>query len=285
MMEVRSERTEGKLKKTRFLAGDGHENEKEISLKYGLSLLVGFVLPLFIGFLFPKTESGILGKTNVVENGIVEVGNAVTVGLDESKEEPGEDKPADREEELLTENNAKVVDELAMNSKTNHDSEDELDYKLVMSILIGDGFHNFGDGIFIGIGFMACSRTVAFSILGATIYHELAQEIADFLLLTQKGGLAVGPALVLNFVSGLSIILGGIAILSLDLSQDAIGIILGVAAGVYLHIAGSECLPRIDAAVFCMKDKITFLFAFALGAIPIIGLVLIGHEHCESQYR
>ena len=44
--------------------------------------------------------------------------------------------------------------------------------------------HNLCDGLFIGVGFLACGPTLGWSITAATVYHELAQEISDYLILT-----------------------------------------------------------------------------------------------------
>lgn len=243
---------------------EGEGNEQEISLKFGLSLLMGFLLPTFIAFFVPKVEETVASDDDE-ENAHVDAVVAVELeelGIVEKGEHETVEKVTLKGEEQLQPN--------------------KINYKLLSSILIGDGFHNFGDGIFIGIGFMSCSRTIAYSILAATVYHELAQEIADFFLLTRQGGLSVTYALLLNFLSGLTITLGGIVILSLDLEKDTVGIILTVAAGVYVHIAGSECMPRIDAAVYSCMDKLTMVATFALGAVPI-GLVLLNHEHCGEH--
>ena len=60
-----------------------------------------------------------------------------------------------------------------------------VDWGLSISILLGDAFHNFTDGIFVGDAFFFCERSVGFAIVAATLYHEFAPEVADFCLLTQ----------------------------------------------------------------------------------------------------
>eukprot|EP00978_Attheya_sp_CCMP212_P028169 scaffold96547_cov24-Attheya_sp.AAC.1 len=116
----------------------------------------------------------------------------------------------------------------------------------------------------------------------ATLYHEIAQELADFFLLTEHANLSVPWALLLNFASGLSCTLGGILILAFSLTNEAVGIILGVAGGVYIYVAASECVPRIELAVRNTKDRLISLGWFCVGAIPI-GLVLLNHQHCDSH--
>jgi zinc transporter ZupT len=157
----------------------------------------------------------------------------------------------------------------------------EVNTRLVSGIILGDALHNFADGIFIGAGFLLCDSSVAFSILASTIYHELAQELSDFFLLTQRAHLPPLKALGLNFLSGLSVTLGGIVILATDVSNYTIGVILSMSAGIYICISAKECMPVVDQLAVSTLDRLWALFFFALGAVPI-GLVLLNHNHCEA---
>ena len=154
---------------------------------------------------------------------------------------------------------------------------------LAASILLGDFFHNFCDGIFLGTAFLLCSNSIAWTLVATTIYHEIAQEIADFALLTHHCGLSVPQALAANFCAGFSVMLGGVLVLAVSLSDEAIGAILVMSAGVYLYIAASECVPRIQAARRTSRDTLIFLLCFVLGAVPI-GLVLLNHGHCDGGH-
>ena len=161
---------------------------------------------------------------------------------------------------------------------------DTINYPLCATILIGDSFHNLADGIFVGIGFLLCSNDVALSILFITLYHEIAQELADFFILTKHAGLSVKWALALNFLSGLSVMLGGIIVLAVnDITAHAVGIILAVAAGVYIYIGASECIPRVEKQLRGWKDRVLGIVMFAVGAIPI-GLALLNHQHCDGSH-
>lgn len=154
-----------------------------------------------------------------------------------------------------------------------------INYSLTISILIGDSFHNFCDGIFVGVAFMLCDNATAITIVMITLYHELAQELADFFLLTRHAGLTVTNALILNFMAGLSVVVGGIIVLSVEVSDLAIGVILSLASGVYLYIATSECIPRVNAIVDTNKERLITVVSFIIGAVPI-GLALLNHSHC-----
>lgn len=156
-----------------------------------------------------------------------------------------------------------------------------INYRMCCSILVGDAFHNYADGVFIGIAYMLCTRDVAISIMAITLYHEVAQELADFFLLTRHAGLGVMTALFLNFLSGMSVMLGGITILAVDLTAQSIGVVLCISAGVYVQIAASECIPRVDGAAKNWRHRVLSLVMFVVGAVPI-GLTLINHQHCEG---
>lgn len=155
-----------------------------------------------------------------------------------------------------------------------------VNWGLVFSILLGDGFHNFTDGVFIGNAFMFCNRSLAFSVVAATLYHEIAQEVADFILLTQHCHLSTWKAMALNFMSGFSVLLGAYFIMLIDVGAEATGAVMAVSAGVYIFICCSEIIPRVraDPGNTDLKSQGLFLIAFALGSIPI-GLVLINHSH------
>jgi zinc transporter ZupT len=157
-----------------------------------------------------------------------------------------------------------------------------VDMPLALSILIGDAFHNFCDGVFVGIAFKRCTSSIAMTIVGVTLYHEIAQELADYFLLTRHAGLTKFNALLLNFLAGLSVVLGGLLVLVVDFNDLALGVLLGLASGVYLYIAACECLPRVTSVVSSGKDWAFLISMFALGAIPI-GLTLINHTHCEAE--
>jgi zinc transporter ZupT len=154
---------------------------------------------------------------------------------------------------------------------------------LALSILIGDALHNFCDGIFIGVAFKLCGRATAWTIVFITLYHEIAQEIADFFLLTDHAGLTITRALVVNFVSGLSVVLGGVVVIAIDVSDLTIGVILAIGSGVYVYIAATECVPRVNSVVKTNNDRLVTVFAFIVGVVPI-GLALLNHHHCRATH-
>jgi zinc transporter ZupT len=178
---------------------------------------------------------------------------------------------------------SKDSDELDSKTKTVEvDSPTNIipDYRLMTSILVGDFFHNFSDGIFIGTSFLVCSQSFAIAVALSTVFHELCQELADYLMLTNQCGLAPWKALVLNFLSGISVMLGVIVIMAMDVSNESIGVLLAISSGVYFNIAFTDCAPRTNRHITDTLRRVISLLFWILGAVPI-GLVLLNHEHCE----
>lgn len=157
--------------------------------------------------------------------------------------------------------------------------------RILSGVLIGDFLHNLVDGIVIGAAFLGCSTSVAWGITGATIAHEIAQEIADFLVLTDPslGALTVPYALLFNFLSGTSVILGAIIILAQDsIDSKSQGFLLAFGGGVYIQIAASECMPRVHKMAQTVGLKFASLAVFILGVF-CIGIILTVHEHCVPE--
>ena len=138
------------------------------------------------------------------------------------------------------------------------------------------------DGVFIGVAFKGCDPITAWTITAVTLYHEIAQEIADYFLLTRHAGFTNFKALLANFHSGLSVVLGGFVILGTELSSMSIGVLLSLSSGVYLYIAAVEFLSRGSRIISSVQDKALLILMFAVGAIPV-GLTLLNHSHCEAD--
>lgn len=74
--------------------------------------------------------------------------------------------------------------------------------------LLGDGIHNFIDGMVIAATFMF-SLELGFATTLAVIFHEVPQELGDFGVLVY-GGLSKKKALTFNFISAVTAILGAL---------------------------------------------------------------------------
>ena len=152
--------------------------------------------------------------------------------------------------------------------------------RLVGAVVIGDFFHNLCDGFFIGAAFQGCGNAFGWSVAAGTILHELPQEIADFVVLTSSDvGFGTIKALVANVCSGLSVLIGAAIVLSAQVDNSVIGLFLAFGGGVYLHIGATDCLPKMYNPKLSLCQRLAAFSSFVLGTV-VIGLILIGHEHC-----
>jgi len=152
--------------------------------------------------------------------------------------------------------------------------------RLISSVLIGDFMHNLCDGFFIGAAFKGCGTSFGWSVAVGTIAHELAQELSDYVVLTGDiCQLKPVVALLLNFLSGTSVLLGAIIVLATEVGDGDIGLLLAFGGGTYMYIAFVHCMPRLQSAKVTPLVRAVGVLMFILGATAI-GLVLLDHEHC-----
>ncbi|XP_052089469.1 zinc transporter ZIP6-like isoform X1 [Mytilus californianus] len=111
-------------------------------------------------------------------------------------------------------------------------------------VIIGDGIHNFSDGLAIGAAF-ADSLTGGLSTTIAIFCHELPHEIGDFAVLL-RAGMTVKQALVYNCVSSVLAFMGmSIGIFIGNIDGASLWIFVGV-AGMFLYIALVDMLPQVS---------------------------------------
>jgi zinc and cadmium transporter len=134
-------------------------------------------------------------------------------------------------------------------------------------ILYGDGLHNFIDGLIIAGSFLI---SIPFGIITSLLImsHELPQEIGDFGVLVY-GGFSRGKALLYNFLSQLTAVLGGLLGFFFLQSGEYIVYILPVAAGGFIYIAVADLIPEIFKEKNLIK-VIVNLLAIVLGLLLLI---------------
>jgi zinc transporter ZupT len=303
-----------------YLEDEEHQEEEAnnsgAAWKFGSALLGGFLLPVLLNAIFSPPDISNCEKCREQERQLAVLlsSNLSPAALDVVEEEEEKQERHDEEdalqdaceaEQTTMDLNCDDGDCACHEEETGHGTKTLVEPKkrkevkqndassssitathnkrniaLASSILLGDFFHNFCDGIFIGTAFLLCSKSLAYTITVTTIYHEIAQEIADFSLLTHHCGFSRCQATLANFIAGCSVMIGAVIALSTNMSDTAIGVILALSAGVYIYIAAGECIPKIQAARKQARDTLLVLACFVVGAVPI-GLVLLSHGHCE----
>jgi zinc and cadmium transporter len=138
--------------------------------------------------------------------------------------------------------------------------------------LVGDGFHNFIDGLIIAGSYLV-NLQVGIATTLAVILHEIPQEIGDFGVLLH-GGFSKSKALLLNFATALTAILGTIAVLIVGSKvQGLSSILLPIAAGGFIYIAGADLIPELHKETE-FRGSLFQLFTFILG-IGVMALLLL----------
>lgn len=136
-------------------------------------------------------------------------------------------------------------------------------------LLVGDVLHNFIDGLIIAASYLV-SIPVGIATTLAVVFHEIPQEIGDFGSLLYAG-FKKTKALLFNFLTALTAVLGAIIVLALNINDGSITkFLVPFAAGGFIYIASSDLIPELHKNT---EPKKSFwqLGAFVLG----IGLMLL----------
>lgn len=134
--------------------------------------------------------------------------------------------------------------------------------------LIGDGVHNFIDGMIIAASFIL-SYSLGFTTTLAVILHEIPQEIGDFGILIY-GGFGKGKALAYNFVSAVAAIAGALITYHLAYIQGIEQLLVPFAAGGFIYIAATDLMPELHKK-YGLKESLIQLAAILTG----IGLMSV----------
>jgi len=144
--------------------------------------------------------------------------------------------------------------------------------------LIGDGVHNFLDGVIIAVSYLV-SVPLGIITTIAVICHEIPQEMGDFGVLVY-GGFTRFKALMYNFISALTAIIGAItAYYSATTITHFAEWLVPISAGGFIYIATVDLLPELHQATRFKKAIFQLLF-FLLGlAVILLVTRLFVHGH------
>ena len=113
-----------------------------------------------------------------------------------------------------------------------------------MLILVGDTVHNFIDGVLIAAAFLESTQLGVITAI-AIFAHEIPQEVGDFLILLHSG-YSKARALVMNMVSSLASLVGGVlGYFALQSFTGAVPILLGIVAASMIYVAVADLIPGL----------------------------------------
>lgn len=135
-------------------------------------------------------------------------------------------------------------------------------------ILLGDALHNFLGGLSVAGTFLVDPRAGVMAWIAAAA-HEIPQELGDFGVLIH-GGWNRRHALMWNFLSGLTFLVGALTAYGISLRFDVAGLIL-LGAGNFIYIGASDLVPEIKAHPEIGRAAMHFL-CFAAGVLFMLYL-------------
>lgn len=145
-----------------------------------------------------------------------------------------------------------------------HDSECKVHTFAYMN-LIGEGAHNFIDGLIIAASYLV-SIELGIATTLAVALHEIPQELGDFGVLVYAG-IKVKKALLLNFAVAILAVLGGISGYYLSSTFENLSMfLLPFAAGGFIYIASSDLVPELRKEKSFKKSIVIFSF-FIIGIL------------------
>jgi len=140
-------------------------------------------------------------------------------------------------------------------------------------ILLGDGVHNFIDGLIIATSYMI-SIEIGVATTMAVILHEIPQEIGNFGVLIHAG-YKTKKALWYNFLSALTAVAGAAtALLFGNITEQFALWLLPLTAGGFIYIALSDLVPELHKD-FRVGQGIIQVIAIMVGVASMLMLLAL----------
>ena len=125
-----------------------------------------------------------------------------------------------------------------------HTHDCEVHEGSVLTVLVGDAFHNFVDGAVIAAAVLT-AIPLGVTTAAAVAAHEIPQEVGDFAILLHAG-YSRGRAMMLNVLSAASSAVGAIAAyVAFDSIPPLLPYFLALAAASFLYVAMADLIPGL----------------------------------------
>jgi zinc and cadmium transporter len=146
-----------------------------------------------------------------------------------------------------------------------------------LSVLVGDGIHNFCDGIIIAAAFLA-DPTLGWVTAAAVVAHEIPQEAGDFIVLL-NAGFSRRKALFYNMLSGLAAVAGGVlGYYLVGPFEGMLPYLLVVASSSFIYVAVADLLPQLQQRL-ALRDTLSQVLWLGGG----LALVVLARGLLESH--
>jgi zinc and cadmium transporter len=143
-----------------------------------------------------------------------------------------------------------------------------------LMILIGNSVHNLCDGVVIAAAFLA-GPALGIATTLAIVAHAVPQQVGDFAVLVHSGYSRL-RAFATNTATGLATLAGALlAYFALADMQQALPIVLAIAAASLLYVAVADLIPSLHRRPEPIETaKQSALIAAGIGVIAIVRLLL-----------
>ena len=146
-----------------------------------------------------------------------------------------------------------------------------------VAVLVGDGVHNFCDGVIIAAAFLvepALGVVTAFAVAA----HEIPQEAGDYIVLLNAGFTRL-RALLFNMLSGAAAVAGGVAgYFLVGPWHAALPYLLVVASSSFIYVAVADLLPQLQQRLSWRETALQLVW-LAAGLALVAGAKALLHGH------
>jgi len=146
-------------------------------------------------------------------------------------------------------------------------------HSVALMNLIGDGLHNFVDGMVIAGSYLVNAQ-IGIATTIAVLLHEIPQEIGDFGILLYAGFSKI-KALAFNLLSALTAILGAIFAIVIGAGTENFSMfLLPFTAGGFIYIAGSDLIPELRKECEATPSFLQFISLLSgIGIMLLLALI------------
>jgi zinc and cadmium transporter len=157
-----------------------------------------------------------------------------------------------------------------------HCHNDAPDAKSPLShlMVIGDSLHNLLGGVAVAGAFLVDIRLGITTWLVAAA-HEIPQELGKYGVLLH-GGWSRSGALVVNLLSSLTFVAGGLLAYALSTEID-VRFLVPFAAGNFLYIAASDLVPEVNRH-HLLRTNFIHLVSFAAGVVLLWVIMVVSGD-------
>ncbi len=145
------------------------------------------------------------------------------------------------------------------------------------AVLLGDGVHNFCDGIIIAAAFLADVKLGFVTALAVTA-HEIPQETGDYIVLL-NAGFARRKALIYNGLSGLSSVVGGVIGYFIVAGWEPVfPYLLVIASSSFVYVSVADLIPQMQRRMPLRDIGLQVLWLAAGLAIVLMAMHMLHAE-------